>query len=300
MNNKNIILLIVLVLPVFLTGCHKQIASKPFEKSMPSESLIAFSRLTDDHWQIWIIRPDGSGSRQITKSPCDKRYPVWAEEGRALYYRTNNSEAFRVDLITGMETRLFKSLGLNGGVLPSPDGTKQLFVRIRFEPKDSSNIWLADSEGNNAKMLTKGTGMDYDPSWSPDGQRIAYVHSYSAGTSEVYTIDIDGKNIQRLTKNTVLDLSPVFSPDGKQIAYVSNITGNYEIWIMDSDGSSNIQLTQSDGLDTRPFWSPDGKEIVFVSNRSGDEQLWIMSKDGSNVRQFTEGPPSIDPAWRGK
>ncbi|MHC4122458.1 MAG: TolB family protein [Planctomycetota bacterium] len=259
---------------------------------------MAYSRLTEGYWQIWTMQPDGSGAKQITFSASDKRYPVWAENGMALYYRTNNNEAYSIKLDSGLESRLLGSFGLNGGVLPSPDGSKLVFPRYRFEPKDSSRLWLADSDGKNTVMLTHEGGMQYEPSWSPDGEQIAYVSTHGPRTAEIFVVDADGKNRCRLTNNEAHDFLPSFSPDGQYIAYTSDITGDYEIWLMSSDGSGKRQLTNNKGIDTRPCWSPDGSKIVFTSRRSGRLQLWIMNSDGSGIRELTKGQPATDPAWR--
>lgn len=264
----------------------------------PAGGPVAFSQLTSDYWQIWTMRPDGSGAEQITTSLSDKRYPVWAKDGRELLFRTNNNQAFSVNLSTGQEDKILAPLGLSGGVVPSPDGNKLLLVRLRAQLKDSGNLWLTTPEGENTQMLTRDVGLQYDPSWSPDGKQIAHISGHGYRTDELYIIDADGSNKRRLTNNKAIDILPAFSPDGKTIAYVSDVTGNYEIWLMDADGSNRKRLTESEGIDTRPYWSPDGSEIMFVSNRSGELQLWVMNSDGSNPRQLTTGSPSMDPAWR--
>jgi TolB protein len=271
-----------------LTGCQTQQVSNP----------IALSRLTGDHWQIWTMKPDGSKAKQITESSSDKRYPVWSKDGQDMFCRTNNNQIFVIDLASGKESPFLESFGLSGGVAPSPDGGKFLLVRYRTQLKDSSSLWLTEAEGKNSRILTTDAGLQYDPDWSPDGKKIAYIYSNGYRTNEIYIIDSDGKNKHKLTDNDALELLPAFSPDSKTIAYVSDVTGNYEIWLMDADGSNRRQLTDSKGIDTRPCWSSDGSKIMFASSRSGELQLWIMDKDGGNLKQLTKGSSSMDPAWR--
>lgn len=54
---------------------------------------IALSRLTGDYWQVWTMQPDGKSAKQLTASPSDKRYPVWAQEAKKILFRTNNNSA---------------------------------------------------------------------------------------------------------------------------------------------------------------------------------------------------------------
>jgi TolB protein len=289
MANGEFTLIALLVLTV-VAGCQTQ----------PTGGQIAFSRLTGDYWQIWTMEPDGKEVKQITSSASDKRYPVWAKEGRKLFFRTNNSELFSFDLNAGKERRILASLGLSSRVVPSPDGSKLVVARLRSQLKDSGNLMLTMLDGGNNRVLTRDAGIQHDPSWSPDGTQIVYVSSHGYRTSELYTVGADGSNKRRLTNNKASDVLPVFSPDGKTIAYVSDATGSYEIWLMNTDGSSCRRITDSKGIDTRPCWSPNGDKIVFASNRTGQMQVWIMNSDGSSLKQLTMEQPSMDPVWRRK
>jgi len=265
---------------------------------MQSVEPVAFTRLTGDYWQLWVMRPDGTGVKQLTTLLSDKRYPCWTQDGKHLLFRNNNNQAFILDPSTKEEQRILPSLGLIGSVVESPDGAKVLFVRFRTELMDSSALWMTTIDEKERRVLTNEAGLQYDPAWSPDGKRIVYISGHGYQTHELFIMDSDGKNKRQLTDNKALELLPVFSSDGRTIAYVSDITGDYEIWTMDVDGNNQQQLTNSNGIDTRPCWSPDGSRIIFVSNRSGEPQLWIMNRDGSNVRQLTTGQPCMDPAWK--
>jgi TolB protein len=280
-------ILVTIVLLIFVASCQMQ---------RPGQ--IAFSRLSGDYWQIWTIGSNGRGAGQVTTTPSDKRYPTWSEDGEKLFYRDNNNKAFLIDLTTGRENQILTPMGLIGSLVSSPVDEQLLVVRFRSEIMDSSDLWLTDINGENRRILTRGAGLQYNPAWSPDGKKIAYISGHGYQTHELYIMGSDGQNKLRLTNNKALELLPAFSPDGQTLAYVSDITGNYEIWLMNVNGSDNRQLTDSPGIDTRPCWSPDGERILFVSNRIGSLQLWMMNNDGSNVRQLTKGPASTEPAWQ--
>jgi len=263
-----------------------------------SPGTIAFSRRTGDHWQIWTINPDGRGGRQITTSPSDKRYPAWTRDGKRLLYRDNNNRAFAFDLTTGREYRILATLGMIGSLAQSPVGDKLLVVRFDATLKDHSNLWLTSIQGRDQRMLTRDAGLQYDPAWSRNGKRIAYISGQGYQRHELYLMNADGTNKQRLTVNAALELLPAFSPDGSKIAYVSDVTGDFNVWVINADGSNPRQLTGDPGIDTRPCWSPRGRAILFVSDRSGSLQLWTMNVDGGDLRQLTHGSPSMEPAWK--
>lgn len=288
---------ILLLSVVVFAGCQQaQKDTMLTQKGNP----ILLSRLTGDYWQLWSMQPDGSNLKQLTNSETDKRYPCWMQESFTILYRTNNNYAYILDTTSGQEQRILTNLGFIGSVCQSPVNQDLLISRFRTEVLDSSDLWLISPSGQNQRIITREVGLQYDPIWSPDGSRIAYISGHGYQTHELYIMDSKGKNKRRLTDNKALELLPAISPNGGKIAYVSDITGDYEIWLMEINGNNIKQLTNSKGIDTRPCWLPDGGKILFVSNRSGSLQLWIMNANGSDLRQVTTGAPSMDPAWRRK
>jgi TolB protein len=138
----------------------------------------------------------------------------------------------------------------------SPDGRFTLVVQNRLEDKTQTpQVFLYDGQYNALIGLTATTGGSYDPVWSPQGDRIAFV-SQEPGNDEIYTINPDGSNLQRLTVNSwEWDKHPSWSPDGTQIVFWSNREiGRRQLWVMNSDGSSQRRLLESPFNDWDPIW----------------------------------------------
>ena len=133
---------------------------------------------------------------------------------------------------------------------------------------------------------------DNFPSWSPDGQQIAFA-SDRDGNFEIYVRDADRSNLRRLTNNGDRDVYPSWSPDGQQIAFVSNRDGNFEIYVMDADGSNPENRTNNPASDSAPSWSPDGL-IAFMSNRDGNSEIYVI---GWGVFSRLTHDPTDAPAW---
>jgi hypothetical protein len=105
--------------------------------------------------------------------------------------------------------------------------------------------------------LTNNAAVDRFPTWSPDGQKLAFF-SLRDGNYELYVINADGSGTPaRLTANAADDVLPVWSPDGQQIAFVSTRDGQNEIYTMPVAGSATpTRLTNDAASDTNPDWQP--------------------------------------------
>ena len=178
----------------------------------------------------------------------------------------------------------------------------------RNEPKNPE-IYTINPDGSGEQVLTNHPARDGDPSWSPDGTKIAFESLRNNG-SEVWVMNADGTGLKQLTFNgPAEDRGTAWSPDGTQIAFhsarfpVTNPppgSGHsaLEIFKMNADGSNQVRLTNNAFQDSLPSWSPDGSKIAFTSNRDGDFEIYVMNADGSNQTRLTNSPgEDAHPMW---
>ena len=170
----------------------------------------------------------------------------------------------------------------------SPTG----LIAFSLGPYPHQDIYVVRADGSGLTRLTTDQSADFDPSWSPDGRRIAYRHQRGDAddTSEIYVMNADGSRPRNLTRRQGQDHSPAWSPDGKSIAFASVRNGTLGIWVMGADGSRQRRLSHVDG--EYPAWSPDGKKIAFDRNRPGRTgwDIWTMNADGSKARPLVASP----------
>jgi Tol biopolymer transport system component len=145
------------------------------------------------------------------------------------------------------------------------------------------HVWLMRDDGSGQRRLTRGA----DPSWSPDGRKIALSvdRIRYEWASQIWVVDADGHGLRRLTtveRSYDTHSSPVWSPDGKTIAFEGYNDGNYWINVVGVDGSGQRELSQWPYGDVAPVWSRDGRSIMFT-NISNDA-VYVMRPDGSGRR----------------
>ena len=159
----------------------------------------------------------------------------------------------------------------------------------------NSEIYVMDDDGGNLLRLTSNPALDYDPSWSPDGDRIAFVSNRNRGIEQIFVMDSDGQNVTELTTQWTHQ-QPAWSPQGDRIAYVRN-QGGRQVWVMDADGGNQRRLTQI-GKNSLPTWSPDGARIAFLSTRDGRSHIYVMDENGENQESPTQDMvPKDAPTW---
>jgi Tol biopolymer transport system component len=149
----------------------------------------------------------------------------------------------------------------------------------------------ADRNGADGIHVGRGTIDDTNPSWSPDGRRIAF-QSNRAGTWDVFVANSDGTDVRRLTTDPASDTDPQWSPDGTTIAFESAQRGAFGLYTINPDGSGLRKLADLGPDDPGFSWSPDGKQIAF-----GGDFLYVGNADGTGLRKFSDTSSVAGPKW---
>ena len=132
-----------------------------------------------------------------------------------------------------------------------------------------SRLKVMDADGENAKTITEVTGSIFSPTWSPDGNRIAYSVQRDKSYPVIYVQSVSGGGATPLTPFPGSNLSPSFSPDGSKILFSSSFEGSADIYEMSASGGQPRRLINWPSSEVQPSYAPDGKSFVFVSDKTG-------------------------------
>ncbi len=211
----------------------------------------------------------------------------------------------------GVATSGYWTLGASSGsqqVKARAAGVEMTFVARACDQQCPSSS-LAFVRDLNIFSMVPGTshivqltfGRALEPTWSPDGKRIAFRGEVTTGayTRDIYLMNADGSGVLRRTTGGNFH-SPAWSPDGNTLAVSSGSHYYGDIWLF-SVGDNNANDIRIATMGAEPAWSPDGKKIAFVS-LSGDDgynALHVMNADGSGISSLTvrDAGAIHRPAW---
>ena len=227
-----------------------------------------------------------------------KQRPVWSPDGKSLLFTRHQGATIFLYVLTvedKTERRLTMAKDPEFDAVYSPDGKRIAFSYDKSSPNQGDidvNACLAD--GTEIKVVAGTEGkLSHEewPSWSPDGQWIAYS-STKDDNQEIYVARSGRQREEAADQRSRNRRSSRLVPDGKKIAFSTSRWGDLELAVMNADGSELVRLTKSPGMDDYPCWSPDGKRLAFTSNRDGNLEIYTIDPDGQNPRNETQNPPS--------
>ncbi|MGB3345697.1 MAG: DUF5050 domain-containing protein [Candidatus Humimicrobiia bacterium] len=219
----------------------------------PDGKLIAYSSEVNGHWDMFIMKPDGTDKKQLTTHPADDAYPSWSPDGNYIFFQSNrdgNWEIYRMNSDGSNKKRLtFNAAVSDWHVTAHP-----FFDEIIYEsgPPGREDIYVMDYEGQNSRKISQDNRRKRIPVISPNADIIAFV-SYEGGGDdkhrEILTMTYYGEEMKDITQNPNReDSHPSFSPDGEFITYhTEDGRSNYSIMIMNPDGTDKrVIFTSSD------------------------------------------------------
>ncbi|MFN8372800.1 MAG: hypothetical protein U0694_07980 [Anaerolineae bacterium] len=231
----------------------------------------------------WLLTSQVTGSH-FQLSP-DGRYLTFTDGGRIVLTHIPDGTSELI-LTTDVSSR---------DPIWSPDAQRIVFIGM----SDSRNqLYMMDSGGAQAALLSPIDANDFAPQWSPDGRQIAFV-SLRNGYPQLYVMDVAGGGVRQLTRNRYIDYF-AWSPSGDYVAYVARTDTDTEIFSVRVDDGVETNLSHSGAHDYLFDWSPDGGQIVFTSMRNrGQTQLYAVNTDGTGFRALSEGRSDYEllPLW---
>lgn len=224
---------------------------------------IAFASNRRGNYDIYRMRPDGTGRKPLTRSDADEKEPAWLPGGKSLIFTRETKKLIRssislyqLDLTSQRITRVIPDFrGSHGIANVSPTGTLITFTGKRTFGWD---VAVFDRSRNQVTFLAE-RGKSCRGRFSPDGKKLAFVSSEADGKGDIWLMNPDGSEKTRLTlRDETYDYFPSWSPDGRFLVFNSSKQhdhdGDWQLYIFDLETRSASLLFDSPGSDIFPDW----------------------------------------------
>jgi TolB protein len=231
-----------------------------------------------DHIVVGSVKPGPGGGYVVTFQLLD------VLSGQQVLSSTFNAESGQLRQLAHQISDLIylKLTGEQG-----PFSTRIAYVNaVRQAGGGSFTLVVADSDGYNPKMVVRSQRPIMSPTWSPTGERLAYV-SFEGGKPQVVVQNLRTGRRRVVSAHPGINGAPAWSPDGGRLALTLSKDGNPEIYVYNLAGGSLTRLTNNSAIDTEPAWSPNGDRIVFTSDRGGNPQLYLINAAGGEAGRLT-------------
>lgn len=272
---------------------------------------------------IWLCDAHGSNHRQLTNFSGQDHAPMWAADGKSLYYvsevlggaanivRQNLDPTAKPALITHDPT---------GKPFHSLDGVRQARISRNGEwivYECGPDIWVvstkadaqprrvaievhADDKTNPERTVTF-TNKATEFALSRDEQHVAFVVHGEIFLRPVLTSNVQ---TQRLTHSPANDHGIAWAPDSSKIVFLSDRNGHEDLYLLEADDPEHPkfteahqfkvkQLTNTADAEAGVTFSPDGKRVTFIRNG----RLWGMNPDGTDEKVIVDSPRVVDYEW---
>jgi TolB protein len=265
------------------SGRFKSMARRDMIETPHTGASIGFDdwrRLNNDYIVVGQVQAENADRYNIVF----ELYNVLTRQRLLGYQISANKAGLRLASHQVADMVFQKILGVRGAF-----ATRVAYVSVLGHlPNKTYQLLVADADGMNPRVVMQSNEPLMSPSWSPDGQSLAYV-SFEGRLPTVYVQELKTGERRRVSARAGVNQAPAWSPDGKKLALtLSTRDGNLDIYTLDLASQALTRITDDPGIDTEPQWSNDGRSLYFTSDRAGGPQIYRVGiQPGDKPRRLT-------------
>jgi Tol biopolymer transport system component len=267
------------------------IAPAPAGATFPGQNgRIAFQAESDEGNQLFTVKPNGHGLRQITHLRREATTPDWSPNGDWIAFSLGECTVAIIHPDgTGMRTVPSQTPGgCETDPAFTPDGRHLIFER--FDPTTDDAIWIMRLNGEGRRRLGTGPGGAATPEISPDGRTVTFLSFTPDDLSAIFAVHRHGGHVRQVTPTLWgITFKHDWAPDGSRLVMSDNADNTrrpVNVVTIRPDGTGLRYLTDLQTPDQGAFaggYSPDGHRIVFRRVDGDQAALMVMGTDGQGA-----------------
>ncbi len=164
--------------------------------------------------------------------------------------------------------------------------TRIAYIAQKEFRKHPYELRVADYDGHNQFVVQRSSEPLMSPSWSQDGNALAYV-TFESGRSALVLKTLNNGNVRQIAAFPRHNGSPAFSPDGSHLAFALSKNGSLNLYVMNLVSGQVTQITDTHNNSTEPDWFPDSQTIAYTSDQGGRPQIYKISINGGTAQRLT-------------
>jgi Tol biopolymer transport system component len=225
---------------------------------------------------IWTAGADGSGAELRVRPVDGVSQLLWAPAEQPVF-----GSNFRLFVV-----RRARPLGAGDVAAISPDGHRLAFQNGGSCPLCRTRIGVVGVDGRGYRLLVRSVRAgDSDPSWSPDGARLAFERAPwdpRAGEYGGHRLVVQPVASGAGRPLGIVGAAPRWSPVGDELLY-DDLGGGLSLVRANGTGKHRLVSTNGDRFPAAQ-WSPDGTRVVFTRAAGDRRRLYVVGADGTGAR----------------
>lgn len=259
-----------------------------FPSLSPDGTFFVYAQKVGDQSRLFLQLVGGGAAEDLLPSSFEgDSQPAISPDGRQLAFRSEREGGgiFVMELL-GRSVRRVTDFGFNPAW--SPDGKEILCategVTGPFIRRHTSQIYRVDLATGRWRLVHQGDAVQ--PSWSPNGFRIAYWGFSPSGQRVIWTIPAGGGKADQVTQGTSVDWNPVWSPDGRFLYFASDRSGVTNLWRLPIDERTGRVRGEPEPVTT------SGRASMFSLSRDGRRILYAGDETRTTLERVAFNPVS--------
>ena len=264
------------------------------DAAAPTTAKIAFTSNRDGNYEIYIMNPDGTGQKNLTRHRASDVQPAWSPTGKEILFVSNRDgrpDLYLMDADGRNVRKVFKNRKLRTAPAWSPDGEQISYCRTEAVRE----LYIASLDQKDERQVAPVGKYDGYSSWSPNGTQIVFGAPSGRRdmSTRIHIFNLDSRKKEVVFEDPISHFmgTPAWSPLDDRIAFSWFQGGTSAIYITESDGDNPEKVIgPPPGSSTsHPEWSPDGNELVYeqYKQQNNDRHIYVMNLNKREPEKLT-------------